>query len=27
MARLEIDQAEADEVESMPGNNPAGKPN
>jgi len=27
MARLEIDQAEPDKVESMPRNNPAGKPN
>ena len=27
MARLEIDRAEPDEVESMPRNNPAGKPN
>jgi hypothetical protein len=27
MARLEIDRAEPDEVESMPRNNPRGKPN
>jgi hypothetical protein len=27
MARLEIDRAEPDEVESMPRNNSAGKPN
>jgi len=27
MARLEIEQAEPDKVESMPRNNPAGKPN
>jgi hypothetical protein len=27
MGRLEIDQAEPDKVESMPRNNPAGKPN
>jgi len=27
MARLESDQAEPDKVESMPRNNPAGKPN
>jgi hypothetical protein len=27
MAQLEIDQAELDEVESMPRNNPSSKPN
>jgi hypothetical protein len=27
MARLEIDRAESEEVESMPRNNPRGKPN
>jgi len=27
MARLEIDRAELDEVEIMPGNNPSDKPN
>ena len=27
MARLEIDRAEREEVESMPTNNPRGKPN